>query len=61
MGISTGIEESAFAASKRGECFARMSNAGDNRVGLVRRYIVNKVWKTSNAESFRDWEGAESA
>ena len=35
MAISEGMRESALAASRRGECFARMSRAGDRMVGLA--------------------------
>ena len=37
MAISEGMRESALAASRRGECFARMSRAGGRRVGLAVR------------------------
>ena len=35
--VSEGTRERALAASRRGECFARMSRAGDRRVGLAVR------------------------
>jgi hypothetical protein len=36
-GISEGIRERALEASRRGECFARISRAGRRRVGLAVR------------------------
>lgn len=36
-GISEGIRERAWAASRRGECFARISRAGRRSVGLAVR------------------------
>ena len=37
MGISEGIRHRALAASRRGECFAKISRAGDRSVGLAAR------------------------
>jgi len=37
MAVSDGMKERALAASRRGECFARMSRAGERRVGLAFR------------------------
>jgi hypothetical protein len=52
IGISVGMRARASAASRRGECFARMSRAGRRNVGFAERYIVRRVWNTRRADCF---------